>query len=80
MTWRLMYARSVVSYLVAMRLAGHELREGIRAIGKEAEPWLDDMAVQNRPGRYERLYRGHFIGYEVDQADKTIRIIYVQSV
>lgn len=74
-----MYARPVVAYLVTLRLAGHELREGIRAIAREDEPWVNDMAIQNRPGRFERLYRGHFIGYEVDQADKTIRVLYVQS-
>jgi hypothetical protein len=75
-----MYAPVVVSYLVALRYAGHELRESIRAIAKEVEPWRNDMAIVDRPGRYERLIRGHFIGYEVDQADKTIRVIYVQSI
>lgn len=79
MPWRLMYAQAVVSYLVALRYAGHELREEIRAIGKEAEPWIEDRPIPGRPNRYERLCRGHWVGYEVEQADRTIRIVYVQS-
>jgi hypothetical protein len=80
MSWRLMYARAVVSYLVALRVAGHELREEIRAISKELEPWADDRPIPGRTNRYERLCRGHWVGYEVEQDDRTIRVVYVQSV
>lgn len=80
MTWRLMYARAVMSYLVALRLVGHELREEIRAIAKESEPWVDDRPIPGRPNRYERLIRGHWVGYEVEQAHRMIRIVYVQPV
>jgi len=80
MTWRLMYARAVVAYLVALRLTGHELREEISAIAKEVQPWLTDRPIPGRPNRYERLSRGHWVGYEVAEADKTIRIVYVQPV
>lgn len=79
MTWRVMYAPVVVSYLVALRLAGHDLREEIRAIAKEAQPWVEDRSIPGRPNRYERFIRGHWVGYEVERADKTIRIVYVQS-
>lgn len=78
--WRLMYARAVVSYLMALRLAGHELREEIRGIAKQAEPWSEDRPISGRPNRYERLIRGHWVGYEVERSDKVIRIVYVQSV
>lgn len=80
MIWRLMYARSVVMYLVALRYAGHQLREEIRAIAKVAEPWVEDRAIPGRPNRYERLIRGHWVGYEVEQTDRTIKIVYVQSI
>lgn len=80
MTWRLMYAQAVVSYLVALRLAGHDLREEIRAIAREHQPWVEDLPVSGRPQRYERLCRGHWVGYEVEQADRTIKIVYVQSI
>lgn len=79
MIWRLMYAMRVTSYLIALRYAGHELREEIRAIAKEEKPWVEDNPVPGHPKRYERFTRGHWVVYEIDTVDRTIRITDVQA-
>lgn len=75
-----MYARQVVEYIVSLRYAGHALRESIRAIALEAEPWSNDRAIPSRPNRYERLVHGHWVGYEVLHNEHTLRIVYVQYI
>ena len=79
MIWRLQYAQRVVQYLYLLRHAGLPLRQAIQAIAAEPEPWTTDLAITDRSGRFERNARSHWIGYEVDPEQTTIRIIYVQS-
>ena len=73
-----MYASAVTSYLYSLRSVGYELRLGIQALAAESELWQADLAIENRPNRYERLIRTHGIGYEVDRDHNTIRVIYIQ--
>jgi len=77
---RMMYAQAVTMYLYSLRKNGLALHEGIQALGKEQAPWTNDRPVEARPERYERLIRGHWVGYEVLENGETIRIIYIQAV
>lgn len=78
MRWRLFYAAEVVSYLVALRYAGHELRTDIQQLADEKEPWLSDRPCGG--DRFERLKAGHWIGYDTDHENHSIKIVYVKSI
>lgn len=77
--WTLHIHPGVTAYVYSLRLSGRDISAGIRAIASEDRPWDEDRPVQHRPGRYERFVAGHWVTYHVNEQEKIIRILVVES-
>lgn len=75
MRWALAVQRDA---LAELRRAGPGTVAELQAMAAEVEPWAEDRPLSGRVGLYERATVGYWIGYEVDRADHTLRVLYIQ--
>lgn len=80
MRWTLHYHPSVTAYLYALRLEGRQLHQRIKELAKEEEPWVDALKIPTMQRGYEINYRGHWIGFEMNEQEGTITILYIEVV
>lgn len=77
MRWRLHYSKAVISYLYGLRTAGHDLHTHIKALQDEAEPWKEANPLVDL-AQWEVEHNGHWIGFEVDEANEVLTILYIE--
>lgn len=79
MIWRLQYAQAVIQKLYLLRETGHDVHNAIKALQSMPDPTVGALKRLERPGRYEIETSGYWVGFVVLEADKVIRILYIEE-
>jgi len=79
MIWRLQYAQAVIQKLYLLRETGHALHAAIKALAMLDQPWVGALSVTERPTQFEIESSGYWVGFEVVQDAKTIRVLYIEE-
>ena len=79
MTWELHYSRWVITYLVALRETGADVRRAIRSLQNTTDGFPPEGITQLEQNIYLWEVAGHLVIYERQPEQSRLRVVVVES-